>query len=644
MKILFVFIFIFTVPAFFATYGKRFEQLVAPTVFGITILLTIGGMFDLLLPTLYLVIGILLFILVATILRIIKNPKGFLENMFTPGFVVLLVWVVIIFATQLNRQIVAWDEYTHWGLTVKGMNQFDKLGSFDVVPTVYKDYPPATAVFSYFWTRIAGFTEPGMIGSFTFMILSMLIIGMKNITWKKWKYALCYGMIVPLLPMLFFPQTYTSILIDPMISVTFAYIMLIALLEKDYTTLKLAKISLGLMILTLLKSTGILAAVFASLFVAIDYYKTKKNEPKEKRFESENQLEDKKRLRKLRSEKHTTLLTVLFLLLVPIVTQAIWSIHTYIVDTGVIFSVSDVTIPGLINVITGKGLDYQKETIKNFSTELFNMKLYGQKFTFIGITMGLLAFSAVIRLMIQDKEERKRFDRYNYINHLWGFTYILATLIAYLFTFRQSEAVTLSCFDRYVSIFPAGTIIILFIYFLGYATSIKSTLSNHYAPSIALVSIAIIIGLYPGKVVIDHYTSTYVKEERKKIEERADIVLEKTKDTDKVFLVAQKTNGFEYFITKYYLMPRNANSILTFNIGNIDEDIGDGTRTIGDEEEFADILIRHNYTHVFLVKHNASLWEDFGKLFEPVKNYKQSKLFEIVYINDKEIKLVAVQE
>ncbi|MDF2820999.1 MAG: hypothetical protein K0R15_1440 [Clostridiales bacterium] len=644
MKTILVLILLFSVPAFFAaSKNKRFEQVLAPTVFGVTILLTIGGMFDLLLPTLYLVVGILIIAAIASVFFAIKRPKVFIRNMFTPAFVVIILWVILIFATQTTRKIVAWDEYTHWGLTVKAMTQFDKLGSFDIVPTVYKDYPPATAVFGYFWTKLAGFTEPGMIGAFTFMILSMLLVGMKNMTWKKWKYALVYATIVPLLPLLFFPQTYTAVLIDPMICITFAYIMLVALLEKDYNKFKLVRIMLGLIVLTLLKTTGVLAAVFVALFVALDYVSYKKNILKNKHREAELSLEDDKLMKKIKKEKNAIYLMALIIILVPIATQAAWGIHTYIVDTGVIFSATDVSLIGLFKAFTGSGLEYQNETMKSYATELFNMKLYGQKFTFVGITMGLLILSQLIRLVIQEKEERKRFDRSNFINHLWGAIYIIATLVAYLFTFRESEALVLSCFDRYVSIFPAGTVIILAIYIMNYATNIKTSRANHLAPSLVLITAAIVIILFPGKVIMEHYTATYVVEQRQKIEEEANIVLEKTKETDKVFLVAQKSNGFEYFITKYYLLPRNANSILTFDIGNVDEGIGDGKRTISNSEEFADILIRHKYTHVFLVKYNSTLWDDFDESFEKVAGFRSARLFRIEHINDKEVKLIPVK-
>ena len=82
-----------------------------------------------------------------------KQKEDIIHNIFTNGLFSYLLFVAFLYFFCLPRKFVYWDEFSHWGLTVKNMYYLDILSVFERSTTDFKTYPPAIALLQYFFVR-----------------------------------------------------------------------------------------------------------------------------------------------------------------------------------------------------------------------------------------------------------------------------------------------------------------------------------------------------------------------------------------------------------------------------------------------------------------------------------------------------------
>src|SRR6266511_4436528 len=132
-------------------FRRKIEECIPVVVLSISTILFLSGMLNSLLVGLYIIWALSL---ISLLYFIINYRKISLIDIATSG----LLYFVGIFAISLlwhrYRVVKTWDELAQWALTVKNSFELDKFATVIESNAIYRDYPPASGLFHYFWMKV----------------------------------------------------------------------------------------------------------------------------------------------------------------------------------------------------------------------------------------------------------------------------------------------------------------------------------------------------------------------------------------------------------------------------------------------------------------------------------------------------------
>ncbi len=109
-----------------------------------------------------------------------KNFKNYL----VPGFIVSIVFIFIFGFTAYRVPFKAWNELSHWGPHAKFI--YYNNGFINISQNViHKNYPPAGALFYYYFFRLISYSEGVAYVAQTILMLAPLTMLLQNFSWKK---------------------------------------------------------------------------------------------------------------------------------------------------------------------------------------------------------------------------------------------------------------------------------------------------------------------------------------------------------------------------------------------------------------------------------------------------------------------------
>ena len=73
---------------------------------------------------------------------LIRENVPFFDRVLTPGFAAFVLITLFFWWNSEGRVFMQWDDFSHWGLGVRNMHFFGKLGNVAEATTKFKDYPP----------------------------------------------------------------------------------------------------------------------------------------------------------------------------------------------------------------------------------------------------------------------------------------------------------------------------------------------------------------------------------------------------------------------------------------------------------------------------------------------------------------------
>lgn len=247
---------------------RKFEDCLSLSVFSIVGILYLSGIFGSLLPGFYICLALIAAAFIYCIVTLFRDRKRLLTNLLTPGFLFFLCFLAFIFLAHYGRLFTWYDEFSHWGIVVKKMVFLDKLGTAPEVFILYEDYPSGTGLFHYFWMKInGGFSEGIAYRSMNLFILALLLPYLKVAKTKVQSLVTC--LILFLLPMMFVSEIYQSMYVDGILGLATAYI-LFTYFTEGHTRFGLLSVSMGLFVLTLMKSSGFALALLCVIVIAVD--------------------------------------------------------------------------------------------------------------------------------------------------------------------------------------------------------------------------------------------------------------------------------------------------------------------------------------------------------------------------------------
>ncbi|MGN0378734.1 MAG: hypothetical protein ACI4EU_04010 [Butyrivibrio sp.] len=598
-----IIIIVMTIALGFAVLFKvRVEKTIPVSVMAIVFIMYVSGFCRNLKFGFYVVLVCSFLALFYMIIIFLKNRQR-VVSVLSPYLLYYVLFAIWLYLNFSKRMLNEWDEFSHWGLTVKAMFNSNMFSNEPGSTIYFVDYPPGTALFQYFAMQVKGEFSEGFISiaqgmlifSFMMPVLGELRINRKNILISLFS-VLCLF----ILPIGFYTTVYSSLYVDAALAVIFGYIVFNCLKEKEYNFFYYFNLALACGTLCITKTSGIGLMVLAGIVVFIDNFITG-------------------RYKKLCfKEKIIRLVLDIVPFIIGAIYNAAWKIRLNALGYEAHFDTKRITFKGIIDVFSGNGEAYQQTTLSNFKQTFFGFNIttirIGSFFSYILIFIVL-----VLAIYLIKAENKKRFIALGTSTIVVYLIYSFYMLLLYLFTFSSGEAERLASFDRYEYTMILGIIEAL-VCFLLYCLIHSEKKAVLFA--CLLVCIMFIV---PNDIVLHLYDKQEIEREhnlRKQYETIGNSVREQLDDKDKVYIISQNSDGYNFFVLRYTLSPIHTQirdndekwEDVSWNIGQPNNK--GAHRRIITSDEWINYLISEEFDYVLLFNVDNQFIEEFGDLFE----------------------------
>jgi hypothetical protein len=572
-------------PAIFLIVGWQF-------IFGLLGYLNLG------MESLLLFIGATLFVI---LISSSEFRSHLLKSIYAPSAVAFVSLSLISLYKSKDWFLSTWDEFTHWGLIVKVMYEYAALGPatpIDLVP-----YPPGISLFQYFVMDFSTEWREGLLFWGTHLIVIAIIVSVLAKSSYRYLSEIALKLFLALAASSVFFNNFDNIYADPVLALAFGFLLFIAF-KASYLNGRWALVlSLTAGFVTLTKPVGIYFAVAAILVNIVATLFTVK----------------------FSDARKATLAFMPALIALTTVGIVWFTWANYIFRTGALSTTPLDSVNREFNKYNDVSTITESYVDAFFTTNLRpSFSLAMTSFTWT-IVCGLFF---VLWAKIDGIQNRKRNLALGLVMLLNTLGYFVLIWISYLSVFGGGEAAGLASYARYIStwyqgVFFAIVILILSEFHLGeYLDSSHSSeargMSLRVRRQVSLFIVAFIgvatlssvhnymlmlsVSKYQGSEARSSFIPTLESVERSEIPTQS-----------KLFIIAQHTIGFEYFVLVYELTGMQFGRV-PWSIGTTygDEDIW--TDPTWDIDKWSKEL--RSFDYVVLHSTTESFNGEFGSLFE----------------------------
>lgn len=625
-----------------AAYRMRFEETLPLTCTGIVAVMFGAGLLGQMAAGIWAVymIGLLLFLL--SIVHAVRRKalKDVCKRIFTPGFLLYVLMFVLLILMHFGRVASEWDEFSHWMDIVKVMVMYDDFGTHPLAASTFQSYPPGMVLFQYFvHETVSNNVNQGelveWIGYFAYHLyaFSFMFPFVRQLKWKQIGAAVFFVLGVCLAPVVIFSNFLDSLYIDPFLGVVAGCGMAMLYMNRSSEIRNRLFVFACMFTLVMAKDAGMMFAIFLSVAMLADEMIQKGT---------------------YRQKAKNVLLIACGVAGAILLPKILWELHLTSRNAEKVFS-QPVDIGILMNVLLGRNDSYRKSVLFNFlrallvdETPMLNGSLYLTipvicLLLFSGICwfhqkMRSLEINQQVPAAYQSKGEKAESVSQAapvassaskkavilWIAAIQTCVYILGLCVIYMFKFSEYEAVILASFSRYCGIGLLAVLMLLslmaFTYLLQNSTS-----------WICMLLIAVSFAFLPGDSLLRFVNRSAVHSavERQRPAKEAAAIAKAVigEERAKVYIVAQGSNGFYYWMMKFNLRPCVFNEdgwSLSANGKLYETDIWTLTRSA---QEWKNEL--KTYDYVLLLEINDSFVQDYSELFENPEDIGNQTFFRV---------------
>lgn len=496
-----------------------------------------------------LILGALLGV-AALFLRYRSLPKPTANWLLTIGFVAPLI--VTYTAIPVDFVFLGWDEVGFWGKTQKLVFDTNSLLTAES-PLALRSYPPGQQLFQYYFTKAAWWSEKNLLLAQNIFLFSGLLAAAGALIPRATWALLVYLTFLPVI--YFFHFDYTTIYADPMLACVFVGCLGLALKPrsgiKDDLTLALCLCGF-----VLLKD---IAAVFAALAIALYSVNV---------FLTQSTTEPLQAITRLRRAGTAFLICSVSLFAI------LRSWHLY---ASLLGSIKNEPLKITLATFSQEGFQYRLgKTLATFFELLLKPNYFSGNFGNLHLGLSLASVIAILCLLgvllVALSPQQKRLVPLVAVAGLsaGAFGYLMLLFWLYLTYFTEYEGTRLASFDRYSMTY-------LLAWALVTCALLVSTLLRFKTKALValpLVGLLFIYTFAPAKFYNDAKSVSLDQvsfEKKKKAQLLADEVRKHIKPTEKVYFIAQNTNGYERHLFDYTMLPYPPN-----DCWSVGEKYGDG--------------------------------------------------------------------
>lgn len=407
------------------------------------------------------------------IVFLISIVKSKFKNKYFFNHQIIFLLVVYLFLVIWNqgRYLYQWDEFSHWGLMIKEMFRLNQLYSVDASHLfAHKDYPPIIQIFEYFWIKsYGGYNEPNLYISLQFLGFSFLLSSAHQLK-KKISSTFVLGLVF-LIFILFQgvfdledAKFFMTIYLDPILGLTFAYLLYLIFMDDDQFFSKL-QILTAASFLILLKEMGLFLVFLSGLFWLI---KKTRSKIVIKRFLIES-----------------------LIWLIPLLFFVSWKIYFSQFDYVGQFQTSNINLFEFYSIVFKQGGEaWQFEAYQNYIRSLSTLSILQKPITMNHYQMnGLFIVLSILISRMFPKENRSKGLVLLISLTLLSNLYAFVMLLLYMFNFGPYEGPHLASNLRYMSTYwysLTALFLMIYVYYLSFQKKlwIKLILISLLIPSI----------------------------------------------------------------------------------------------------------------------------------------------------------------
>lgn len=587
---------------------KRFAVMMPLSVFSSIMILYVAGLFG------RLKLGVIVFLGVAFILFLLgftkslvrREMKTFSENFLNFGFVFFLAMLVFIYFMTEGRLLSKFDEFTHWGLTIKNYVIFDGFANIAGSTTHGAGYQPGISLFCYLFTSLREHvSECDMLRGIDIYVVALLLPFFRRISWKRFVIGIFLIPFVILLPWLFATAIipYNILYIDCAMAITFAF-LLYHYFTNTQNKVTWFVLGMGSAAMILIRPGSEVFALMVFGVVVIDILFFRRPE-----FAA-------------LCKKGGWILPA-FYVFVSVGSWLSWRIFT---SMNKMMQVFDYIDPVGAEEVTADTIQ------KNFFAAMQSVPENSViKISYLLWIVVLAALAFFVVLLTKGSRERARSIVFSILVLVGYVLYAGALLYMYIHLFTPYEGQTLASLDRYMATYLLGAV----IFFLYMIVERIFERFGGIGNVLILIPMTLILVFTPwNRVVSDMFNNAETI--KKTIDRRAEynkltaFTDQLDYEKDRVYFIAQNTNGFEYQISYYLATPVSLSYdySMGWSLGYPYSD--DDVWTLDmNAEAWEKALVDGGYRYVYLYHVDKQFRNRFKDLFEYETAISDQSAFEV---------------
>ncbi len=211
-----------------------------------------------------------LLLLVWRLVAGLREGRSGLTELLSPEFCLLLVCAVAYWLHFQDNKMVAWDEFSHWGIAAKELYFRNTLALAQGNDNFWR-YPPGSLLGQYFFFFTSAAYNEGAVYFGQFMLLAAPLVQLFHGVRLRTLPVFAALFVVVVILVLHLGNGMTSLLVEPLLGAWFAGV-LIAYLSGEKSCKRLLALLPCLVVLTLLKEVGLFLSGAACLFMAVHMF------------------------------------------------------------------------------------------------------------------------------------------------------------------------------------------------------------------------------------------------------------------------------------------------------------------------------------------------------------------------------------
>lgn len=527
------------------------------------------------------------------------------------GLVCCVPFIALFVSISPNFKFTLWDEFSFWASSTKIIYTTNALFEKDS-PIFFKNYPPLQQLFHYYFLRFLGWSEKIVLYAQIFWILTGLLCVAGSLESRSRYASLTFILSCSFL--LYFGYSYASIYSDALLGVTFAACLSIALsIQRPLRYVQLATFIVSACALVLIKEIAVVfvaisvTVLIITLLIGSQQTGIKDQSPKN----SFGTLRDAS-------------LALLTTIIVIVGALKSWSWYVTSIDAA-----RKIALPSFAELFAQAWQSRINQTLNEFTQRIFKSgylqinEWFGQLRPSILSTFTLLVVVSFSYAIFADLTRRKLNLLNMFVISAGALGYAAALFITYLIIFTEYEGVRLASFERYLSTYLLAWLLVIFGLWMGKLSACQRT-----SPALLLVGVitASCLILAPKQFYKEAYairSDGPDQDLRVKIENFAAGAKRHMNPNDKIYFIAQNSNGLERVMFYYAMLPYTSSMEWCWSLGKkySPSDVWTCDTPLEDQVK--------GYSLLALYRGDEQFWSHSGALFELTSRNTVSGIFKI---------------